>query len=118
MHACGISHIIGKFSTRVTNLIKLHFNLKSSQEVMGLQSGESPNFKNFKTPNLGVLGKMTFDATPWLITDIAIRGKVLASPSSGCDESYDSVYAHGSSMYQKCFNFALNNLLFDLCRSI
>jgi hypothetical protein len=47
---------------------------------MGFQSGGSPNFENFRTPNLGVSGKMTFDATPWLIIDITIRGKVVASP--------------------------------------
>ncbi len=31
---------------------------------MGLQSSESHNFKNFETPNLGVLGKWHLGATP------------------------------------------------------
>jgi hypothetical protein len=35
-------------------------NQRSRKEVMGFQSGESPNFENFGTLNLGVLRKMTF----------------------------------------------------------
>jgi hypothetical protein len=31
---------------------------------MGLQSFESPNFENFETPNLGVMGKSHLDAVP------------------------------------------------------
>ncbi len=31
---------------------------------MGFQSGDSPNFENFKTPDLGVLKKMTLKCTP------------------------------------------------------
>jgi hypothetical protein len=34
---------------------------------MGLQSGRNPNFKHFKTPNLGVSGKMTFGCNPMVI---------------------------------------------------
>jgi hypothetical protein len=30
---------------------------------MGIQSGRSPNFRNFETPDLGVQGKMTFGLT-------------------------------------------------------
>jgi hypothetical protein len=44
--------------------------------------------------------------------------KVVASPSPSYDEFCESMYAHGSSMHQKCFNYALTNLLFSLCRSI
>jgi hypothetical protein len=28
------------------------------------------------------------------------------------------MFAHGSSLHQKCFDYALTNLLFDLCRSV
>jgi hypothetical protein len=35
-----------------------------------------------------------------------------------CDESCKSVFAHGSSMHQKCSNYALTNLLFRLYRSV
>jgi hypothetical protein len=44
------------------------------------------------------------------------KGKVLASPPSpGHGESCESVLAHGSSEHQKCFSYALTNLLFGLC---
>jgi hypothetical protein len=33
-------------------------------------------------------------------------------------ESCEFVFAHGSSMHQKCSNYALTNLLFGLCRSV
>jgi len=54
----------------------------------------------------------------WLGKNNIIKGKVVAFPSLGCDEFYESVFARGSSMHQKCFNYALTNLLFGLCRSI
>ncbi len=34
------------------------------------------------------------------------------------DESCEFVFARGSSMHQKCSNYALTNLLFGLCRSM
>jgi hypothetical protein len=40
----------------------------------------------------------------------------MASPSLGHGESYESVFARGSSVHQKCFNYALTNLLFGLCK--
>jgi hypothetical protein len=39
-----------------------------------------------------------------------------SSPSYG--ESCESVFAHGSSVHQKCSNYKLTNLLFGLCRSV
>jgi hypothetical protein len=39
-------------------------------------------------------------------------------PSPGYGESWESMYARGSFVPQKCFNYALTNLLFGLCRSI
>jgi hypothetical protein len=40
-------------------------------------------------------------------------------PSSlGRGESYESMFAHGSSVHQKCFSYALTNLLFSLCKSM
>jgi len=41
---------------------------------------------------------------------------MVSSPSTGCDEICESVFAHGSSMHQKCFNHALTNMLFGLCK--
>jgi hypothetical protein len=39
-------------------------------------------------------------------------------PSSGHGESCESVYTYDSSVHQRCFNYALSNLLFGLCRSV
>ncbi len=39
-------------------------------------------------------------------------------PSPGRGESCEFVFACGSSMHQKCSNYALTNLLFGLCRSM
>jgi hypothetical protein len=48
---------------------------------MGFQSGGSPNFGNFGTPNLGVLGQNDIWVQPmWPDTDHTIKGKVVASP--------------------------------------
>ncbi len=58
-----------------------HLNPKSSQEVMGLQNGESSHFGNFGTPNLGVLRQNDiWVQTPWPCINNIIKGKVVASP--------------------------------------
>jgi hypothetical protein len=57
------------FWWRLQFFFGLHFNWKSSQEVMGLQSCGSPNFRNFETPNLRVLRQNDiWMQAPWLIT--------------------------------------------------
>jgi hypothetical protein len=54
------------------------------QEVMAFQNVGSPNFGNFETPNLGVLGQNEiWMQPPWLIIDNTIRGKVVAFPKFG-----------------------------------
>jgi len=96
-----------------------HLNQRFAQKVIGFQSHESPNLGNFGTPNLGVLGQndIWVQAT-WPGTKNIIRGKVVGSLNSGHGESCKSVFAHGSSMHQKCSNYALTNLLFGLCMSM
>ncbi len=42
----------------------------------------------------------------------------MASPSLGCGEFCESIFALGSSVHQKCSNYALTNLLFGLCKSV
>jgi len=39
-------------------------------------------------------------------------------PSSGRGEFYEFMFTHGLSMHQKCSNYALINLLFDLCKCV
>jgi hypothetical protein len=43
---------------------------------------------------------------------------VLAPPSLGHGEFYEFVFVHGLFVHQKCSNYALTNLLFNLCRSV
>jgi hypothetical protein len=65
------------------------------------------------TWELGI--KWNMGAALWLIIDNIIRGK---PPSLGRGESCESVYVRGSSVHQKCSNYAITNLLFSLCRSM
>jgi hypothetical protein len=87
---------------------------------MGLQSRKSPNFGNFKTPKLGS------PKTKWLLgVNLVAKHKEYYKggrwwlPSNlGRGESYEFVYACGSFTHQKCFNHALINLLFGLCKFV
>jgi hypothetical protein len=61
-----------------------HLNLRSTQEVMGLQNYRRPNFENFGILNLGVPGQNDI----WVqalcsSTKNTIRGKVVATPKFG-----------------------------------
>jgi hypothetical protein len=49
----GMTNIIGKISTRAITLLQTSSHFK----VMGFQSRESPHFRNFMIPNLGVPGQ-------------------------------------------------------------
>jgi hypothetical protein len=61
-----------------------HLNKRCAQKVMSLQSRGSPNFKNFKTSNLGVPRQNDICVQLlWLSTKNIIRGKVVASPKFG-----------------------------------
>jgi hypothetical protein len=104
---------------RLQLCFKPHLDQRSTQEVISVQSGKSPNFGNFKTPDLGVLGKMTFGCNPHGQSHIILwKGRWWLPPNLGRGESCEFIYVHGSSMHQKCFNYALTNLLLGLCTSI
>jgi hypothetical protein len=61
-----------------------NLNMSYGQEVMSLQSRRRLNFKNFKTPNLGVFGQNDISVqASWPNTKNTIRGKVVASHKSG-----------------------------------
>jgi hypothetical protein len=64
--------------------LKPHLERRFVKQVMGLQSCGSPNFENFRIPNLGVSGQNNiWVLVPWLGTNNTIRGKVVASPKFG-----------------------------------
>jgi hypothetical protein len=97
----------------------LYLNQRFVQKVMGLQNCKNPNFKNFETHNLGVLGQNDIWAlAPGQAQRIIEGGRWWLPPSMGCGESCKYVFACGSSMHQKCSNYSLTNLLFGLCRSM
>jgi hypothetical protein len=54
LHASGMPHTLEISQQGLQLYFRPHLNPKSAQKVMGLQSYESPNFENFKTPNLRV----------------------------------------------------------------
>ncbi len=132
MHVGDVPHTIGKLSMRFKLCFRPHLNRRFAHKVMRLQSHGSPNFGNFETPksresqfwefwdsHLGVLGKNDiWVLVPWPGTKYTIRGKVVVSPKS---ESWWVLWvcvAQGSSLHQKCYNYALTNLLFGLCMSM
>jgi hypothetical protein len=86
---------------------------------MGLQSHGSSNFGNFRIPTWESRDKMTFGCWPRGQTQRILKGGRWWLPSSpGHGESCGSMFAHGLSMHQKCFTYALTNLLFGLCKSV
>jgi hypothetical protein len=79
---------------------------------MGVQSDKSPNFENFETPNLGIPEKMTFGCSlHGKLHRIIQGGRWWLPPSLDRGEFCESMYANGSSMHQKCSNYALTSLL-------
>jgi len=67
-----------------SKIVRVPISRILGQKVMGLQSCKSPNFGNFKTPNLGVSRQNDIWVQAlWPSTENTIRGKVVASPKSG-----------------------------------
>jgi hypothetical protein len=49
---------------------------------------------------------------------ILLGGRWWLPPSPGRGKSCEYVFARGSFVHQKCYSYALTNLLFGLCRSV
>ncbi len=113
-------HIPLKSSRQGLKIIfKPHLNRRFAHNFTSPQSCRSPNFGNLGTPTWDSRDKMTFGCWPrGQAQSILYGGRWWLPPSSGHGESCESVFTHGSSMHQKCSNWALTNLLFGLCRSI
>ncbi len=112
-----VCHILLESSQQRLQLyLNFHLNQRFAKEVMSLQSVETPNFGNFGTPNLGVLGQNDIWMQPlWLIIENTIKGKEVASPKF---KSWWVLWVCGLFVHQKCSNHTLINLLFGLCRSM
>jgi hypothetical protein len=86
---------------------------------MGLQSCESPNLRNFETPTWESRDKMISGWWPHGQAQKILQGeRWWLPPSPDHGESCESMFARGSSMHQKCYNYALTNFLFGLCKSV
>ncbi len=106
------------FQQRLQLCFKPHLNWRSAQNVTGFQNDESFNFGKFETPNLGVLGKMAFRCNPHGQSQRILEGgKWWLPPSLSYGEFCEFMYACGLFVHQKCFDYALTNVLFGLCMS-
>jgi hypothetical protein len=81
---------------------------------MGPQSCGSLNYGNFGTPGT----KWHLGAIPWPSINYIIRGKVVASPKSRPWWVLWVCVCPWLVRAPKCYNYALTNLLFGLCRSM
>jgi hypothetical protein len=94
-----------KFVSNLTSIKGLHIKLQESQ------------FWEFWDSHLGISRQNDIQVlAPWLDTKNTIRGRWWLPPSSSRGEFCESVFARGSSMHQKCSNYAPTNLLFGLCK--
>jgi hypothetical protein len=115
--ACHISLESSRWGLQLC--FRTHRNWRSAHKVMGLQSCGRPNSGNFGTPTWESQDKMTFGF--WFhgqTQKILYGGRWWLPPSLGRDEFCESVFACGSSVHQKCSNFALTDLLFNLCKFV
>jgi hypothetical protein len=93
-------------------------NQRSTQEIMSVKSGGLLIAR--------IVGFLTWESWEKHHLHVAFmvchkeyyKGRWWFPPSPKCDESFESVYACGSSLHQKCSNYALTSLLFNLCKSI
>jgi len=117
--AIGMPHTVEKLSTMATTFLWTSPQSKVYTQSYGPPKLRESQFREFRDSNLGVLGQNDiWVLAPWLGTKNTIRGRWWLPLSLGHDESCDSVFARGSFMHQKCFDYALINLLFGLCRSV
>ncbi len=99
--------------------VKPHFNQKFAQEVMGLQNLRSSILRILRLPNLGILGQNDIWVQAlWPGIKNNIKGRWWLPPSLDRGEFCEYLFAHGLYVHKKCFNYALINLLFSLCRSM
>jgi hypothetical protein len=107
-----VPHTIGKLSTRAKTLLKPHLDRSLQKKLWASKVAES-QFWEFWNSNLGVPRPNDIWVLAWWLgIENTIRGKVVASPKFGL---WWLLWIRGSFVHQKCFNYALTNLLFGLC---
>ncbi len=96
--ASDVPHIVENLSTRATTLLQIASRSEvCTRSYAPSKSQESP-LAGFWDSHAGVpRQKAIWMWPPWRVTEYTIRGKVVASPSSGRGESNESKVARGSS---------------------
>jgi hypothetical protein len=98
---------------------KLHHKRRFAHKVMGPQSRGSRSCGNSRILTWESRDKMPFGCG---LVDrhkvYYMGGRWWLPPSPGRGESCGFEFARGLSLHQKCSNYALTNLLFNLCRFV
>jgi len=104
---------------KATTLLQTSFQLKVWTLSYWLSKSRESQYWEFRNSNFGVPRQNDiWVLAPWPSTENTIRGKVVVFPKFRLWWVCEFVFVHGSSMHQKCSNYALTNLLFSLCRSV
>ncbi len=119
LHVGGVKHTVGKFSTRLTTLLETSLQSEVCTKSYGAPKSQEYQFWEFWNSHLGVPRQNDI----WMLVcgqaqSIIWGGRWWFPPSWGRGESYESMFACGSSMHQKHSNYALTTMLFGLCRSV
>jgi hypothetical protein len=112
-----MQHTTKKLSTRAIIFLQTSSQLEVYTQSYGAPKLWKSQLWEFRDSHLGVPRQNAIWMwASWRGIEYTLRGKVVASPTLGCGESCESEFTRGSSEHQKCFNYALTNLLFGLCR--
>ncbi len=112
-------HTVGKLLTRAKTSFKNSPQSKVFKQSYGPPKLWESQFWEFQDSHLGVPGQNDIWVLAlWPDTTNTIRGKVVASFKFKPWWVLWVCVCRGSSMHQKCSNYALTNLLFGLCRSM
>ncbi len=96
VHAGGVQHVVGKLSTRATNLVRPHPDRRSAPEVIVPQSCGTPNFGDFGTPIWESWNKKPFGChSRGVVQSILYGGRWWLPLSLGRGESCESKVARG-----------------------
>jgi hypothetical protein len=116
----GMPHIDEKLSMKVTIFLQISFQSKVRTRSYGPPKSREVQFQEFWDSQLGNPGtKWHLGAGPVAKhREYYKGGRWLLPPSSGHGEFCESIFAYGSSVHQRCSNYAFTNLLFGLCKFI
>jgi hypothetical protein len=101
---------------RAITFLQTSYQLEVCTQSYGTPKSWKSQFWEFQDSHLGVSRQNDiWVLVSWLGTKYTIRGRWWLPPSPGCGESCESMFTCGSFEHQKCYSYALTNLLFGLC---